>query len=290
MKNIIKIGCVLTLLFNGRLYVAAQYTVHDFAGDKEISPYDSAKLHNYLVGYGILSGAGNFVKNRRVYIDSALSIVPWSAELWLQKGLPLIFSGKYELGMPCLDSAVKYAGKGYIGYRGYVKCIFQKQYKESITDLIKARQLNSIGQIEDHPYSFFIGLCYLQLNMFDSSENIFKTSINKVSDEHGPMAVNYLEWFYYGINLYEKDEYGAAIACFDSSLIYYPQFSDAKFYKAWCLKEQGQYPQALALMKESQDDLAQGNTINDDNAHIEPYPYQVSRYNIEQSINILNKK
>jgi tetratricopeptide (TPR) repeat protein len=305
MKRIIReiLLAALTVLFMSH-NVRAQIDIEDILNTRKFTREDSIKLRkvipndstrlalmHYLIGAGIKEGKGIFVKDRKVYIDSILRIAPASSSIWFGKSYPLIIAGKYEIGMPYMDSAVKYNRAGLIGRRGYMKCIFQKHYREAIIDMQTAKELeHGPGQVEDHPYDFFIGLCYLQLNNFDSSEYLFRNSINKVMKDHGYGAVNYLELFYLGVTLFEKDDCAAAITCFDSCLSQYPVFSDAKFYKAWCLNEQEQYEPARELMKDARKDFLDGNTINDDNAHVEPYPYQVNKYHIDESIGIFERK
>jgi tetratricopeptide (TPR) repeat protein len=288
MKSIFKLIIVLvTVCVHNQ--ATAQTTYRDIVQDNILSARDSARLVHYLVGMGMIEGKGEFVTKRKVYLDSALSIATWSAPLWFEKSYPLFFAGKYEIGIPYMDSAVKYNNK-YLGYKGYLQCIFQKHYSEALADLKEAQRVNGEGHVEDHSYEFYIGLCYLQLDKFDSSEQVFRHLIDRTKEDHGWQMVHYLDWYYLGISLFEKDDYGKAIACFDTCLKRYTFFSDAKFYKAWCLKELHQMDLAYNLMAEANVDFAAGYTINDDNARYESYPYQVNKYQLKNSLEILDKK
>ena len=70
------------------------------------------------------------------YIDSALVIRPNDAFLLQQKAMPLFKEKKYELGMIYMDRAVENDDKydKYLSYRAFIKCIFQKNYREAIED------------------------------------------------------------------------------------------------------------------------------------------------------------
>ena len=59
--------------------------------DRDLSAADSARLVHYLVGFGWLPGKGEFVKNRSLYMDSALSIARYDADIYFQK-----IRGNYE--------------------------------------------------------------------------------------------------------------------------------------------------------------------------------------------------
>jgi len=267
----------------------AQTIYKDIVKDHQLSATDSVRLVHYLVGMGIMEGKGEFVTKRKLYLDSALSIANWADALWFDKAYPLFFSGKYEIGMPYMDSAVKYNNK-YMGYRGYLKCIFQKNYTAAIQDLKQAQTINGEGHVEDHSYDFYIGLCYLQLNKFDSSQMKFDGLIKHTKAEHGWQMVHYLDWYYLGISYFEEDEYIKAKACFDTCLKGYMFFPEAKFYKAWCLQELDQADAAQTLMEEANMNFILGYTINDDNARYELYPYQLTKYQLKNSLEILEEK
>ena len=81
--------------------------------------------------------------------------------------------------------------------------------------------------------------------------------------------------FYQGIAKYELKKWDEAIAVFDKALKIYPQFSDAKYYKAICwLKQAKPREEAIVLISIAKEDAAKGYTINEDNTIYETYPYQ----------------
>lgn len=72
----------------------------------------------------------------QAYIDSALVLLPKNAFLWQQIAMPYFKRKKYELGMQYIDKAVLYDDKydKYLSYRAFIKCIFQKNYNDALTD------------------------------------------------------------------------------------------------------------------------------------------------------------
>ena len=189
--------------------------------------------------------------------------------------MPLYKQKKYEIGAPFLDSAVKYDAQRYIDYRAFMKCIFQKSYRDAIKDFQTAKIVIGAGAVMDHYYDFYIGLCYLQLDELDSAQHYLTATINYQQHTNGD--VHFLDLFYLGIVFYEKEDYPKAIEAFDKSLAVYKDFSDAKFYKATCLWKINKNEQALAVMKEGELDFKQGSTIIEDNVIYEKYPYQVDK-------------
>ncbi len=223
-------------------------------------------------------------QKRQRYLDSALALTPQRAFFWQQKAMPLCKQKKYEIGMPYLDSAVKYDKREYIDYRAFMKCIFQKNYGSAIADFNTARRINGNIGLMDHSYDFYTGLCYLQLDRFDSAEYYIGQSINGQKKSLGDNWVHYMDLFYMGVVEYEKGNYAGAIENFDASLKQYKNFSDAKYYKAICLSRLNKKEAALKIALEGMQDIKDGYTINEDNSFYEEYPYQVRKYFFDNQV------
>ncbi len=192
--------------------------------------------------------------------------------LWQQKAMAYFKARKYEAGMPFLDKAVKYNKRKYLAYRGFIKCIFSKQYKDAILDFEEAIVMEGNSYEMDHTYKFHIALSYLQLNEFEKAEKIFsediQEQISKFKDAH------FLDLFYYGITKYELGKWEEAIEQFDKSLETYPTFAEVLLYKGICLARLERHEEAEALVKLARVEGEKGNTFNEDNAIYEMYPYQ----------------
>ncbi|MDP4200111.1 MAG: hypothetical protein Q8922_06160 [Bacteroidota bacterium] len=215
-----------------------------------------------------------FSRERAMYIDSAIALSHDDAYLWQQRAMPYFKQMKYEVGMPYLDSAVKYDSMMWLDYRAFIKCIFSKQYREAIQDFRAAQRQRPTAGVMDHEYNFYLGLSYLQLCQYDSAESLFSTCIRH-DGEAGKDWVHYMHMFYIGIAQYEEQRYGAAVLSFDRAIESYPHFADAKYYKVRCMMALDPTNPPLALMIEGRDDIKNGLTINEDNAVYEKYPYQI---------------
>lgn len=135
-----------------------------------------------------------------------------------------------------------------------------------------------------------MGLSYLQLNKLDSAEYmISKTIEEELKLRSNESWIHFLHWFYLGIVLYEKENYSKAIEYFDKSIKTYPNFSDAKYYKAICLENLKKPKEALTLMIEAENDFKKGYTINEDNAIYETYPYQINKIYLQTYIEMLKQ-
>lgn len=198
------------------------------------------------------------------------------ARLWQQRALPLWKTHKYELALEYYNKAVQYDRESYLGRRGFLKCIFQKNYKDAIIDMETAEKEFGYGFQNDHSYQFYIALCHLQLNNFAKAAQVLEADLAKTTKEHGMDWLHHLSLFYMGIAQYELRRYDKAISYLDQALAQYKNFSDAQYYKGLCLLQQGDSTQARDIMITAKANAAAGYSINEDDSFYEPYPYQVN--------------
>ncbi|PIE47589.1 MAG: hypothetical protein CSA40_02160 [Flavobacteriales bacterium] len=218
---------------------------------------------------------GLYSRERQEEIDRGLAKDSTIAYLWQQKAMPLFKQGKYELGMTYIDKAVKYDRERWQDYRAFIKCVFAKTYKDAIADFEDCKARFGNNQVMDHSYNFYIALSKIQLNQFEEAEKILAEETKLQAEEHGEDWVHHLDLLYLGIAKYEQKKYKQAVSVFDRVLSLYPEFSEALYYKAICLGKQGRKDEALKLIEEAKINGKKGNTINEDNAIYERYPYQI---------------
>jgi tetratricopeptide (TPR) repeat protein len=224
----------------------------------------------------------------QAYIDSALVLLPKNAFLWQQKAMPYFKRKKYELGMQYIDKAVLYDDKydKYLSYRAFIKCIFQKNYNDALTDFDVLISHYNKGLIMDHYFYFYKALCLIQLDRYEEAQKYMNLSMELNIQNGG--TPHYLELFYMGIIFYEKRQYTEAIQYFDKSLEQYPNFSDAQFYKAETYYFMHQKKEALEYFIKAKENLDKGYSINEDNAFYEDYPYQIKKWMIKNYFDILD--
>lgn len=212
-------------------------------------------------------------------LDEGLKKDSTIAYLWQQKGMPYLKQQKYEIGLKYIDKAVKYDAKRYLSYRGFIKCIFTKDYRGAIADFQKCLDEEGNLYVMDHTYNFYVGLSHLQLNEFEIAEAIFREDILKQEEQFGEAP--YLDIFYYGITQYEQKRWDNAIHAFEKVLEYYSNFSDVKYYLAISYWRTGNNAKYSELIAEGKKDAALGYTINEGNSIYEKYPYKVIWEHVE---------
>lgn len=238
------------------------------------------KRHEALVEEYLVNGAQRYNYNYQMAewqkcLDEGLAKDSTVARLWQEKAMPYFKARKYEVGMAFVDKAVRYDRKEWLPYRGFIKCIFSKQYRESIADLETAKKELGNVYVMDHTFDFYIALCYLQLNEYEKANRLLEQYVEDVRKKNGEEWISPTALFYYGIAKYELRQFAEAEAIFDRALKLYDHFSDAKYYKAVCLARlNGSQDEVKRLVAESRDDAKKGYTIGEYNTVYETYPYQ----------------
>lgn len=172
MSNPLFVLTILLLSINSQAQTAQQ-----------IKTRDSISINRYLDSINIST---LYSQKRQVYFDSVLFLRPKYSYLWQQKAMPLFKQKKYEIGIRYLDSAVHYdSTRHYQEYRGFMKCIFQKDYAGAIEDFKVVKEKDENRLVMDHSYNFYIGLSFLQLNKFDSAFYYINKSISYTEKKRG---------------------------------------------------------------------------------------------------------
>jgi len=218
----------------------------------------------------------------QLYLDSIIAICPNIAEAYQLKAIPFIKFGDYAAAMPLEDKAVELDPKTWTAYRGFLKCIFIKDYKGSIIDFQNAQLLTPNGGEMDHTYLFYQGLANLELGYYKESEKNFKEDI--LIQTHGDITkesdIHYNTSFYIGMLYYEMNDNTKAKEFLLKCLRKYKQHPEANFYLAMIFKREKNSDLRFKYLAMAKESLLKNYTLNEDNVKYVNYPYQISLNNI----------
>ncbi|HEX8660021.1 MAG TPA: hypothetical protein VF690_20930, partial [Hymenobacter sp.] len=93
-----------------------------------------------------------------LYCDSLIAACPNIAYAYQQKAMPLIKCADYAGAFPLIDKSVALDANRWLAYRGFLKCIFTKDYVGALADFQRVALLKPNGREMDHTYAFFAGL------------------------------------------------------------------------------------------------------------------------------------
>ncbi|MFY7810206.1 MAG: tetratricopeptide repeat protein, partial [Flavobacterium sp.] len=231
-----------------------------------------AIVQEYIYECSVKNNYYHFMQEYQACIDAGIKKDSTIAYLWQQKAMPYFKIKKYEVGMKYVDKAVYYDSSSWLSYRAFIKCIFARRYKEAIIDFEECIKRFGNSYVQDHSFSFYIGLSYLQLNEFKKAESVFAKDIEAQTKRMGD--AHYLDLFYFGITKLEQQKWEEAIVEFDKSLKQYPQFSDVLYHKAKALIKLNKKEEAKEILIKSKEYYDKGFSINESNAVYETYPYK----------------
>lgn len=218
------------------------------------------------------------------YCDSLIAICPNIAVAYQQKAVPLIKDGKYEEAFVLENKAATLDPKRWMAYRGFLKCIFTKDYEGAILDFQQAARLNANGREMDHTYPFFEGLSHMELRDYAKAESSFKKDLLLQKGADGKGSIHFNTLFYVGVLYFEMKNYATAETYLKQCLQQYSKHPEANYYLALIYKFQSKKEQAKHYLATAQAALASGYRLNEDNIYYANYPRQITQYEVQRAL------
>jgi tetratricopeptide (TPR) repeat protein len=222
----------------------------------------------------------------QLYCDSLIAICPNIAEAYQRKAIPYIKFGDYAKAFPLEDKAVELEPKNYTAYRGFLKCIFTKDYEGAILDFKKAQQLTPNSYEMDHTYPFYEGLCNLELGNYSLAEENFKKDVNIQSGGNPEKlsSVHFNTFLYMGILYYEMMDNEKARENLQKCIAIYQAHPDANYYLALLYKRENNNELKNKYLEIAKQSKIKGYNINEDNIYYAYYPHQITLYEINKEL------
>ncbi|MBF9221073.1 tetratricopeptide repeat protein [Hymenobacter ruricola] len=218
------------------------------------------------------------------YCDSLIAICPGIAVAYQQKAVPLIKDGKYEAAFALENKAAELDPKQWLAYRGFLKCIFTKDYAGAIIDFQQIARLLPNGREMDHTYAFFEGLCELELGHYPQAETCFQRDVQLQRGADGRGDVHFNTLFYVGVLNLEMKRYEPAKTALAQCLKAYSQHPEANYYLGLVHRTKGNAEAAKRCFQTAQQALAKGYALNEDNIYYANYPRQITAYEVQQAL------
>jgi len=220
-----------------------------------------------------------------LYFDSIITLCPNIASAYQLKAIPFIKNGDYAKAFPLEDKAVELDPKRWTGYRGFLKCIFTKDYEGAITDFQKAQQLLPNGFEMDHTYLFYEGLCNLELGNYSEAEKNLKQdiSIQSGGNLENEVEVHFNTLLYVGILYYEMGDNKNAKEYLLKCLNKYKELPEANYYLALVYKRENNTGLKDKYLQIAKQTIGQ-YTNNEDNLYYVNYPHQITLFEIEKEL------
>ncbi len=222
----------------------------------------------------------------QLYCDSLIAICPNIGNAYQLKAIPYIKYGDYAKAFPLEDKAVEVEPKRWTAYRGFLKCIFTKDYEGAIIDFKKAQQLTPNSYEMDHTYPFYEGLCNLESGNYKAAEENFKQDIfiQTGGDPQKQNKIHFNTFLYLGILYYEMMDNERARENFQKCIAIYQAHPDANYYLGMLYQREHNTALKNKYLEIAKQSKMKGYNINEDNIYYAYYPHQITLYEINEAL------
>lgn len=244
------------------------------------------QIKDSLIEKYIENGAEKHDYNRpewQLYCDSLITLCPNIAVAYQLKAIPFLKYGDYATAFALEDKAVELDPQNFTAYRGFLKCIFTKDYEGAITDFQRAQVLAPNGYEMDHTYYFYEALCNLELGHYSLAEEKFKKDI--AIETRGRLEnesyIHFNTFLYMGILYFEMEKFEKAKIYLLKCIHTYTELPDANYYLAMIYKRENNSELKNKYLKIAKEAKSKGYSLNEGNVPYTYYPHQITLFEID---------
>lgn len=239
-----KLYFLLLLLPLSGIYAQPNCEAYKYFGD--LAKYEACKKLEELKGHY------QFSKEYQLVLDESIAIDPSFDYAYWAKSIAYLKSGDFVTWKKLIDKAVELNPTAHLGYRGWCRYQFFRDYKGAIEDIEALERLVAydIGQSQNGTYHLNIakGLCYKALGEREKAIKIIEDQIKLNNEEDFIGAYDYL---HLGVLYLETDDFDKALIVFEKQSeineVAENQYYSALVYKA--LERQAEYRVSLEKAK-----------------------------------------
>ena len=218
MKNLLFIIFILP----HTLYAQPNCKAYLYAGD-------TAKYKACILVKNIDSLHYQFSRAFHEKYDEALKIAPNFDYAYREKSTAYLKSGDFITWKKLIDKAVELDWRLNLGYRGWCRYQFFRDYQGAIKDIELLDSLVKydigVGQNGDYHLNFAKGICYSAIGQKQKAIEIFNQQLNAPNYEPG-----LYDYFQLGVTYFELKDYSNAMICFEKQANI-NQLADNEYFK-----------------------------------------------------------
>ena len=232
-----------------------------------------------------LEKAPKFFQLRREYhevYDKALEICPEYSDAYRAKSVAYLKTGDFISWKKLMDKAVEIKPADHLGYRGWGRFQFFRDYNGAIQDIERLDDLvnHDIGYSQNGTYHLNIAkaLCYKMIGNKNKAISIIENQFKKDSS-----SIGVYDYLHLGVLYYEIKNYSKAIKTFEKQSQEYNCAENA-FYTALTYKSLGNFKEYEKYLLESEK-LYLAKTYMYD-----PYTHQIDKVYLSEIKNEINRQ
>lgn len=171
--------------------------------------------------------------------EKSIELCSTFAYSYMEKAVPYLKRGLFIEWKEMIDKAVDLAPKEYLGYRGWCRLQFLRDYKGAIKDIEELKSLVNydIGycQTGDYHLNIALALCYKQTGDFVKARELFVHQLNAKNYSEG-----FYDYYHFGVLEYQTGNFEEAIKYFDKQIEVNDYLGETYFFKALANKKLNQ--------------------------------------------------
>jgi len=151
------------------------------------------------------------------HFDQSIALCDNFGYSYMEKAVPFLKRGQFIQWKKLIDRAVEISPKNYLGYRGWCRLQFLRDYEGAIKDIEELKLISNhdIGycQTGDYHLNIALALCYKEIGQFEKAKKIFYNHLNS-----GITSVDLYDYYHLGVLEYELGNYTKALQCFERQI------------------------------------------------------------------------
>ncbi|MCI3937470.1 hypothetical protein MQX03_09665 [Chryseobacterium aahli] len=217
----------------------------------------ACELFNYWGEYqGLIESQEGF--------DKAIELCPNFANSYMEKSVPYLKRGDFISWKALIDKAVNLDPAKYLGYRGWCRYQFLRDYKGAIADIEALEKIYPTGYLGysangDYELHIAKAICYSALGQKDKAISIIENQLAK--KEHN---VGLFDYYQLGVTYFELSKYDKALENFEKQSKQY-DFAENIYFKSKVAKIRNK--DYLDLKKMALKSYDEGKTMKDGYTH-----------------------
>ena len=213
------------LLFSSHLFAPPNCEVYK----EDEDCYESCKQAIHAIRYK----QGSYQSQK--FFDHSLSLCPSFAYSHMEKAVPFLKRGLFIEWKQMIDKALALSPEEYLGYRGWCRLQFLRDYKGAIADIEALKSLvdYDIGycQTGDYHLNIALGLCYKELGEFDKARALMRGQLDSEGYSEG-----LYDYYHLGVLEFELGNFEEAIFYFDKQIEVNDYLAETYFFRALAYK------------------------------------------------------